>query len=443
MRSKTKATPDSNAIQELVPTQINSEAGAAAVSALIENTEHLVFNEMIETTTETRRKHKPQSTSVIGKRKINKMSKHLIHEATPKRKSSPVKKCFEDGRIQDKNSADNSILPITTTVIESDVMAASGKKTKRKGVSLAVKNESKRVDQKLSANKKGMLETRSRKQSKKQESPLSVSKPDAIQACETESTSVEAEQRMDLVDSCISAAAATAVAVIGVESPSQSEIQTLTAVNDPDTIDELVLGLNCTSQSNNDIDCDVDSEIPTDNRNNREIPEITDLSIRRSPLQIENPLPDVFEESIPTEPSQENLAEVRIISYYTLWWCINPTSFPGFQLTLVFIFGVVRNKTNNKKISTKCNWIDFICVAYARRYDATEGVAAKIALGCNHQSICMPQLQPSCSAALLPMYKVVEGCGRLWKVMEGCGSLWMLAPSFAKQIVSACMCQPV
>ena len=315
MRSKTKATSATNAIQELVPTQINSEAGAAAVSALIENTEHLVFNKMIETTTEPSKRHKPQSTSVIGKRKINKMLKHLIHEATPKRKSSSVKKSFEDGRIKDKNSVDNSTVPITTTVIETGVMAASGKKTKRKGVSLAVKNESKRGDQKLSANKKGMLETRSKKQSKKQESSLGVSKLDANQACETASISVEAEQRMDLVDSSISAAEATVA--IGVESPpSQPEIQTLTAVNDPDTIDELVLGLNCTSQSNNDIDCDVDSETPIDIRNNREIPKITDLSIHRSPFQIDNQLPDIFQES--TEPSQENLAEVRIISCFNL-----------------------------------------------------------------------------------------------------------------------------
>ena len=35
--------------------------------------------------------------------------------------------------------------------------------------------------------------------------------------------------------------------------------------------------------------------------------------------------------------------------------------------------------------------------------DTTEGVT-NIALGCNHQSICMPQLQPLCSAALVPIH---------------------------------------
>ena len=34
--------------------------------------------------------------------------------------------------------------------------------------------------------------------------------------------------------------------------------------------------------------------------------------------------------------------------------------------------------------------------------DATEGVAEHSFLGCNHQSTCMPQLQPLCSAALVP-----------------------------------------
>ena len=32
--------------------------------------------------------------------------------------------------------------------------------------------------------------------------------------------------------------------------------------------------------------------------------------------------------------------------------------------------------------------------------DAIEGVA-RTTLGCNHQSICMPKLQPLCSAALV------------------------------------------
>ena len=34
--------------------------------------------------------------------------------------------------------------------------------------------------------------------------------------------------------------------------------------------------------------------------------------------------------------------------------------------------------------------------------DATEGVAEHSFLGCNHQSTGMPQLQPLCSAALVP-----------------------------------------
>ena len=37
--------------------------------------------------------------------------------------------------------------------------------------------------------------------------------------------------------------------------------------------------------------------------------------------------------------------------------------------------------------------------------DTTEGVA----LGCNHQSICMSQLQPLCSAALVPDVLPAEG----------------------------------
>ena len=38
--------------------------------------------------------------------------------------------------------------------------------------------------------------------------------------------------------------------------------------------------------------------------------------------------------------------------------------------------------------------------------DATDSVSLKVwpntALGCNHRSICMPQLQPLCSATLVP-----------------------------------------
>ena len=49
--------------------------------------------------------------------------------------------------------------------------------------------------------------------------------------------------------------------------------------------------------------------------------------------------------------------------------------------------------------------------------DATEGVAD---LGCNHQSICMPQLQPLCFAALVPnvLPRRDEGLGKPCAVIE-------------------------
>ena len=47
--------------------------------------------------------------------------------------------------------------------------------------------------------------------------------------------------------------------------------------------------------------------------------------------------------------------------------------------------------------------------------DATEGVVYT-ALSCNHQSICMPQLQPLGSAALVPTYPQRNG---RWKVDRG------------------------
>ena len=48
-----------------------------------------------------------------------------------------------------------------------------------------------------------------------------------------------------------------------------------------------------------------------------------------------------------------------------------------------------------------CNWIEFFC-------GICQMMPLKVwpntALGCNHQSVCMPQLQPLCSAALVPRY---------------------------------------
>ena len=56
--------------------------------------------------------------------------------------------------------------------------------------------------------------------------------------------------------------------------------------------------------------------------------------------------------------------------------------------------------------------------------DATEDVAeqSNTALGCNHQSICMPQLQPLCSAALVPnvLPRRDEGSGKPCAVIEAC-----------------------
>ena len=51
--------------------------------------------------------------------------------------------------------------------------------------------------------------------------------------------------------------------------------------------------------------------------------------------------------------------------------------------------------------------------------DATEG-EAEHSLGCNHQSICMPQLQPLRSAALVPnvLPRRDEGSGKPCAVIE-------------------------
>ena len=54
--------------------------------------------------------------------------------------------------------------------------------------------------------------------------------------------------------------------------------------------------------------------------------------------------------------------------------------------------------------------------------DAIEGVAehsSRLA-GCNHQSICMPQLQPLCSAAMVPngLPRRDEGSGKPCAVIE-------------------------
>ena len=47
-------------------------------------------------------------------------------------------------------------------------------------------------------------------------------------------------------------------------------------------------------------------------------------------------------------------------------------------------------------------------------YHATEGVAKHSFLGCSRQSTCMPQLQPLCSAALVPnvLPRRDEGSGK-------------------------------
>ena len=52
--------------------------------------------------------------------------------------------------------------------------------------------------------------------------------------------------------------------------------------------------------------------------------------------------------------------------------------------------------------------------------DATEGVAEYSFFGCNHQSICMPQLQPLCLAVLVPnvLPRRDEGSGKPCAVIE-------------------------
>ena len=49
--------------------------------------------------------------------------------------------------------------------------------------------------------------------------------------------------------------------------------------------------------------------------------------------------------------------------------------------------------------------------------DATEGVAENSFLGCNHQSTCMPQLQPLCSALWYPTYYPEETKARVSPVV--------------------------
>ena len=52
-----------------------------------------------------------------------------------------------------------------------------------------------------------------------------------------------------------------------------------------------------------------------------------------------------------------------------------------------------------------CNWTDFISEAYARLCQTMPlKMRQNTALGCNHQSIYMSQLQSLCSAALVLMY---------------------------------------
>ena len=46
------------------------------------------------------------------------------------------------------------------------------------------------------------------------------------------------------------------------------------------------------------------------------------------------------------------------------------------------------------------NWLHFCGICWM----ISLKVQPNTALGCNHQSICMPQLQPLCSAALAPIY---------------------------------------
>ena len=66
------------------------------------------------------------------------------------------------------------------------------------------------------------------------------------------------------------------------------------------------------------------------------------------------------------------------------------------------------------------NWIDFISVAYASWYHWNCGQTQHKAATINDQSICMPHLQPLCSAALVPnvLPQRDEGSGKPCAVIE-------------------------